>query len=201
MLSHLPKWVATDSYDIEAKAAKGDPTKDEMRLMMQSLLAERFGLKVHWETQDVPLLALTLVKPDKWGPKLRRHEDGPACDSAAGPEVFPNVCDVYAMTMRPDKGNQLGSRNTTLALIAGALSGPGKLGRPVVDRTGIGGRVDFTLEWALETPQTSGPDAVPDLQGTSFVEALREQLGMKLESTRGPLQVLVVDNVERPTEN
>jgi uncharacterized protein (TIGR03435 family) len=117
-----------------------------MRLMVQALLAERFGLTVHYETQEVPLFALTLVKAGKPGPKIRLHSQGPACDAEVGPEVYPPKCDVYMMMRRQDRSNQLGSRNTTMELIAGSLSGPGSLGRPVVDRTGITERVDFTLE-------------------------------------------------------
>jgi uncharacterized protein (TIGR03435 family) len=99
MLARLPKWVDTDRIDIEAKAA-GNPTKDQMRLMMQSLLAERFHLAVHYETQEMPVYALTRIKPGTWGPKLIRHADGPPCDvpgpqnpatgmSDPGADVFP----------------------------------------------------------------------------------------------------------------
>ena len=76
-LGQFPNWVSTDVYEIEARA-EGNPTKDQMRLMMQSLLADRFKLVVHFETQEVPVLALTLVKPGKIGPKLRRHAEGAA---------------------------------------------------------------------------------------------------------------------------
>jgi len=105
MLAHLPKWVATESFEIHARAS-GDPTKDQMRLMMQSLLADRFKLAIHFETQQVPVFALTLVEPGKTGPKLRPHADGPPCDApmppppaqgwpANGPDVFPRECSVY----------------------------------------------------------------------------------------------------------
>ena len=74
MVARLPKWVDTDVIEIEAKAA-GNPTKDQMRLIMQSLLAERLHLAVHYETQDVPIYALTLIKAGTWGPKLIRHAE------------------------------------------------------------------------------------------------------------------------------
>lgn len=81
MLAHLPKWVATDRFVIQAKA-EGKPTKDQMRLMMQSLLADRFKLAVHFETQTVPVLALGLKKSGEIGPRLRPHSQGPSCDTA-----------------------------------------------------------------------------------------------------------------------
>jgi Protein of unknown function (DUF3738) len=80
MLAHLPKWVATDNFEIHAKA-EANPTKDQMRLMMQSLLADRFKLAIHFETQQVPVLALVLEKPGRTGPKLRSHSAGPLATS------------------------------------------------------------------------------------------------------------------------
>src|ERR1022692_34137 len=79
MLAHAPKWVSTDSFEIHA-LANGIPTKDQMRLMLQSLLADRFRLQVHIVTVQVPVLALVLEKPGKTGPKLRPHSEGPPCD-------------------------------------------------------------------------------------------------------------------------
>jgi uncharacterized protein (TIGR03435 family) len=201
MMARLPKWVATDSYRIEAKAPTANPTKDEMRAMMRTLLTERFGLVAHFEAQEVPLFALTLVKPGKHGPAIRPHAEGPPCDVAVGPEVFPNICDVRALEQTADRRNRAGSRNITMDLIAASLSGLGQLGRPVVDRTGIEGRVDYTLEWTPDQPATPAAGPAPELRETSFFDALREQLGMKLEPTRGPLQVLVIDKVDRPSEN
>ena len=196
MMAGQPKWVS-DRYTIEARA-EGDPTKDQFRLMMQSLLAERFQLKVHFETRNVPLLALTLIKPGKMGPKLRPHSEGPACD-AADDTIFPNRCDVYAMEMQQNRSRILGSRNTTMDLLASALAGPGSLTRPVVDRTGLTGRFDFTIEWTPDPPP--GADAQPDPQGPTFIGALHEQLGLKLESTTGDIRVLVIDHADRPSEN
>ena len=78
MLVHLPKWVSTDRFVIQAQA-EGNPTKDQIRLMMQSLLADRFKLAVHFETREVPVLAMVPDRPPILGPRLRHHEDGPAC--------------------------------------------------------------------------------------------------------------------------
>lgn len=80
-LDHLPKWATTEYFDIEAKAPRTDVTKDQMRLMMQSLLADRFKLVVHFEARDVPAMTLVRVNPDKLGPRLRPHSTSPACDT------------------------------------------------------------------------------------------------------------------------
>lgn len=215
LMAHLPNWVATDRFDIQARA-EGNPTKDQMRLMMQSLLAERFQLAVHFETQVVPVLAMVLVKPGKTGPKLRSHSEGVPCEATPatnGPpardppipdsDVFPPVCDVYMMVGKPQAMLKAGSRNTTLALLAGALPGIGRLDHPVVDRTGLTGRFDFTIEWAPDSNRPAPPtaDAPPDVAGPTFMQALRDQLGLKLEPGKAPLPILVVDRVERPSEN
>jgi uncharacterized protein (TIGR03435 family) len=198
---HLPDWVH-DRFDIQAEA-EGKPTKDQMRLMMQSLLTERFQLKVHVETPMTAVLAMVLVKPDKTGPKLRPHSEGVPCEGAPETNVFPPVCDVYMMEMPPNAGARAGSRNTTMELLAGALRGIGRLDRPVVDQTGLSGRFDFSIEFAPDSGAASAPNAgaAADLPGSSFLDALREQLGLKLEATKAPQRVLVVDHVERPSQN
>lgn len=203
MIAQLPKWVADDRFDIQAKAAEGNPTKDQMRLMMQALLADRFHLAVHFETQESPVFALSLIKPGKLGPKLRPHAEGPPCDATPSPDVYPPKCEVTALTIRPGRMAMGGSRNTTMPLLASALPSMGRLARPVIDRTGLSGQFDFLLEWSPEPGSTPPPagEPVPDTQGPSFQEALREQLGLKLESTKAPLRILVIDKVERPSEN
>jgi bla regulator protein BlaR1 len=204
IVAHLPGWVSTDRFTIEAKAESNSPTKDQFRLMMRSLLADRFKLAVHFETQQGSIFALTLAKPGKLGPKLRPHGDGPPCDASAGTDVFPAMCDAYAMETTPDRMHvRNGSRNTTMALFAANLPGISGLSIPVVDQTGLSGRYDFAIEWS---PQPSDPFATilalqPDPEGLTYLDAMRDQLGLKLESAKGPIQVLVIDHVERPSEN
>jgi uncharacterized protein (TIGR03435 family) len=195
----LPAWATNwehDLYAVEARAA-GNATKDQMRLMMQSLLADRFKLAVHFETQVVPVFALTLLKPGKTGPNLRPHSQGPPCpdsyaDRQAGAgEVFPPDCDVAQLLAEGVKF-RLGSRNTTMPLIAEAISPLLFMDKPVVDRTGLSGTFDFTVEYTYE------PDAPP---GTSLLNAVREQLGLKLVTSKAPIRILVIDHVERPSVN
>jgi bla regulator protein BlaR1 len=211
MLARVPKWVDTDLVEIQAKA-EGNPTKDQMRLMMQSLLAERFHLAVHYETREMPVYTLTLVKPGTWGPKLIRHADGPPCDvsgsrdpatglSDPGADVFPPGCEAHATV--PGKNGRIvqGARNTTMAVLAEVLSRVE--GRRMVDQTGITDRIDYRLEWTPESkrPGIADVEVQPDPDPVTFVVALREQLGLKLQSTKAPVQILVVDHIERPSEN
>jgi uncharacterized protein (TIGR03435 family) len=209
ILAHWPKWVNSEQYAIEAKAA-GPANKDQMRLMMQSLLSDRFRLAVHFETQETAVMALKLVKPGKAGPKLLAHSEGPACEDLAAPAQsragdsslpFPERCYVQQLSMNGQK-LRAGSRNTTMDELAGALSGLGRLDRPVVDQTGLSSRIDYEMEWSQEPNAAGPPDATPPPdQGPTFLEALGEQLGLKLESTKAPLRVLVIDHIERPSEN
>jgi bla regulator protein blaR1 len=218
----LPKWATTDMYEIQAKA-EGNPTKDQMRLMMQSLLADRFKLKVHFETREMPVFALVLVKPGQRGPKLIPHDQGPPCpDAYTAPtlgalpkdtDVFPETCDFATMLIQVGGKTRWGSRNSTAAYLASSMSGPGafsgQVDKPVVDRTGLEGKFDFAIEYASDPSQAAfffgppRPDAPPpsDPQGPTFLEALRNQLGLKLVPDKGPVETLVVDHVERPSEN
>jgi bla regulator protein blaR1 len=224
VVAQLPKSVSTDSFEIEARGA-GNPTKDQMRLMMQSLLADRFKLAVHFESREGPVFALTLVRPGQTGPKLRPHAEGPACPDSfemfvpftpipprkAG-DVFPSMCDTSAQLRGTPDGTLVGSRNTTIGLIADDISSYGSLAgevdKPVVDQTGLKGRFDFTLELPprffniFPSQAPTNPDAPPpDPQGPRFLNAVREQLGLRLVPSRGAIRTLVIDHVERPSEN
>ena len=208
----LPGWVTADGFDIQARAS-GNPTKDQMRLMMQSLLADRFNLAVHNETRQVRVYGLLLLKSGKTGPQLQPHPGGESCsttppsasDETTSPTVggiFPTLCGGI-LNMPPSSPGRwrIGARNVGRGVIATALEFP--LGLPVLDRTGLRGNFDFALEW---TPQPDDPlqpnsDFLPDPSGPSLLQALKEQLGLKLESQRGPAEVMVVDHFEHPSEN
>ena len=211
----LPKWVTADRYRIQAKADH-PVTKDQMRLMMQALLADRFGLKLHLESREAPVVVMTLAKPGVLGPRLR-PDSGTACDAPRQP--LPTKSDPRTMsaddipwtcnyTLMPRSGNMIlgGARNTKMELIAeflGSLAGNfGLLDRPVVDQTGLTGRYDFTIEFAQ--PQRTGaePDAAQSAPaGPDLLEAAREQLGLRLKPGKAVLSLPVIDHVERPSEN
>ena len=207
MLTHLPDWAKTKHFEIRARAT-GTPTKDQMRLMMQSLLADRFELMIHFETQVVPVLVMTLATPGKLKPGLRLHVDGPPCDvvasyspgSTVSFDMFP--CNVYMALNKTDQAVLAGARNTTVQLMAAFFSNVGHL-RPIVDRTGLSGKIDFSMEY---TPDKHGDlesvvNAQTELPGTTFLEAIKDQLGLNLKPDKAPLAIPVVDHIEMPSQN
>jgi uncharacterized protein (TIGR03435 family) len=211
MLAHLPKWVSTDRFDIEAKA-EGDPNKDEMRLMLRSLLADRFKLVAHFETHEVPVLALVPDKSGKPGPRLRPHAEGLACDAkwiappdrtspSVAPGGFVPDCGDTVAFDGPNHTVLLGARNITIEQIADYLGSLGMFDRPIVDQTGLSGRFDFSIDWLHERNGPSISDAQLDGEGPTFLDALKEQLGMRLKSTKAQVTVLVIDNVDQPSPN
>jgi bla regulator protein blaR1 len=207
--AHLPKWVASDPYSIEARADTANPTKDQMRLMVQSLLADRFQLAAHFEAREVPAFALKLAKTGKLGPRLVSHSEGPPCDKPGpspgdGLPGFP--CHSLMAFDRPGtKLILMGSRDVTMDVLAGAFSASRDFGRgrTVIDETGLTGRFDFTLELVPERRALAASDSsvpsVPD--GPAPLEALRDQLGLKLEPEKATLPILMIDRVQRPSEN
>jgi bla regulator protein blaR1 len=209
MLRHVPNWVGTESWVVEAKA-EGNPTKDDLRAMMQTLLKERFGLHAHFETETMPVFVMTLEKPGVLGPKLRPHDQGPPCPvqgttfrvpRTADDSVFPPVCDSVMLVER-QKMLLNGERDATMEVLADALADDGELGRPVVNRTGLTGRFDWSIEWT--EPPTGGNGIGEDTNDpnvTTFQEALKDQLGLKLKPGRAPVRTLVIDHVELPSPN
>jgi len=216
--SQLPKWANNNRYDIEARAS-GNPTKDQFRLMMQALLADRFKLAIHYETRQLPVYALVLDKPGKLGPQFRIHPSDAPCstaltpDDAPAPTVaggFPDPCGALTDVQPSAPGrDRAGARNMAMPMMANSLLAMGNYGnsvnldRPILDTTGLKGEFDFVMEWSpqLNGPRPPGATFQPDPTGPTFLEALKEQLGLKLEATKGPVDVLVIDHVEQPSEN
>jgi uncharacterized protein (TIGR03435 family) len=196
----LPGWVYEERFDIEARAP-GSPTKDEMRLMMQSLMAERFQLHTHTERQTQSVFHLMLAKAGKTGPQLQRHPNDGSCTTAPRLQLPPIPCG----SVGPVPGSVAGrgrivANGVTMTRIANFLKNPFTgVDRPVVDRTGLTGAFDMSVEWALAPDPATLPNSPVEDAGPTFLEALREQLGLILKSTKGPVDVLVIDHVERPT--
>lgn len=200
--AQLPDWTRGAHYDIQARV-DGHPGKDELRVMMQALLADRFKLKVHRETRREPVYALELTKV-RPGTGLRVHPaDDPACAKADMPEAMPGTypasCGAAWQTLPKVAGNfRIVARGMTPAMLAASIAGTGNIfDRPVVDATGLTGTYDYDLEFAPET--AIGADAAPT--GAPFSEALRAQLGLKLVPQKGAVEVIVIDHIERPSEN
>ena len=182
-----PSWMNTDRWDIVAKA-EGNPGP-QMMAMLQKLLADRFKLVVHKETRELPIYALTFARPDhSLGPKMQAsttdcQKEMSAAIARGGPP-------------RPNSALLCGIRSLPghFQLNAAAMSNfvrnlTGFAGRSVVDRTGLTGVYDADLTW-------NDSD-----EGPSLFTAMQEQLGLKLEPQRGPVEVLVIDSVERPVED
>jgi len=214
-----PKWMDTDRFDVVAKAP-GDPQPGpsgpppQMFLMIQSLLAERFHLRVHYETRDMPIYALMLARSDgKLGPRITPSATDCAARMAemrarGGPPPPPAPGERPPCGARMFPGNVSAGAMTMTQIVNGLARTPG-LNRTVVDRTGLTGSYDFDLTYTPDQmPQGRGdppPGAPPfpavDPNGPSLFTALQEQLGLKLEPTRAPVNVLVIDNVEPPTDD
>jgi uncharacterized protein (TIGR03435 family) len=208
VITKLPKWALTDHFDVEARAA-GDPTKDQMRLMMQALLADRFKMAIHYDVRQVPVFGFTLASAGATGPQLHAHVDGSPCatptrprNSASDPPPlaifrggfpgFPAVCGGFA----PLGALRAGARNVTMQQIAALLDTVAGLNRPLADQTGLSGTYDFVIEFV---PRRGGPplgDGELDQSPVGFAGAMRQQLGLALAATTGPEDVLVVDHVE-----
>jgi uncharacterized protein (TIGR03435 family) len=199
-----PSWVESDRYDIEAKpesAGDEEPGKpptdrqkqmDEQRKRLQALLEERCKLTTHRETRELPVYALVLAKN---GPKLKE---------SIGKGGKPNSHMMVGM-------GQLTAEQVPLSFLADTLSR--QLGRIVIDRTGLTATYDFELHWTPDQSQSGGfgggPGGAPppnmppppDPNGPSVFTAVQDQLGLKLESQKGPVEFVVVDHVEKPSEN
>lgn len=184
-----PKWIddfSDEKFDISAKGA-GPVTADELMLMLQGLLEDRFKLTYHREARQLPTYALVIAKKGVLGPNLR--------------EPDPDIRQLYPVLGGPGRMTAANATMQDLASSLSRLSG----GRLVQDRTGLAGRFAFTVEYSPDSAILPRPPglALPPLptDGPSLFQALQEQLGLKLESERGPVEIMVIDQVERPSEN
>jgi uncharacterized protein (TIGR03435 family) len=219
--SGAPSWVtgsfdaSPEFFDISARAA-ADTSIDQMRLMMRALLVDRFHLASHYISADAPVFALVLAKPGVTGPDLQPHPPSDTCAApgsdqslaptphpATAPAVMgdlPPVCGVIAHVPSSALGLHYGGRAIPLSLFATSvptMTGLAAMPRPVVDQTGLSGLYDFTLTW-MHDP--SGDDAIAD-NTANFRDALKIQMGLQLKPSHAPISFLIVDHVERPSEN
>jgi uncharacterized protein (TIGR03435 family) len=202
-----PAWVKTDRFDIQAKVDDADVprlskiTMEQRRQMLLPLLADRFGLKFHHETREQAVYALVVAKG---GSKLKE---------SSAPDVTPGEAPPRRMTMIRGRGNIEG-QGSSIENLTHVLSD--QLGRTIVDKTGLNGTYDYTLNWTPDDAPPlgggpgggagSGPPGAdnappPDAGGPSLFTAIQEQLGLKLESQKGPVDVVVIDHVEAPSAN
>ncbi len=185
-----PPWTESEKYDMAGKPdVPGQPNVDQMKLMIQKLLADRFQLKFHFEKRDMPAYAVRIAKT---GAKIIRSQDDP--------KGLPGF-----YFGRAAAGTTLTFRNSPMSQVTAVLQNI--MDKPVVDQSGLTEKYDFTLTFTLDpaqavrlggapTPAADNPDAAPDV-----FAAFEQQLGLKLESAKAPVDVMVIDKVERPSEN
>jgi uncharacterized protein (TIGR03435 family) len=210
-----PSWITSDAFDIVAKM-EGDPAPsppgsgpDPIQLAMRGLLADRFRLKAHRETREMDIYALVMAKTGGApGPNLKPSAADCAAQAAAarrgGPPPGPPGPPVPGSPFCGIFGGPGRLRFGGLPATAFAQAFSGQSGRMVIDRTGLTGSWDFELTFAVEGRggPGGGPDApAADPNAPSFFTAVQEQLGLKLESTKGPVEVLVIDAIEKPVED
>jgi uncharacterized protein (TIGR03435 family) len=187
VISGVPAWADSDHFDIVALTpGETRPSQPQQMAMLRTLLVDRFGLRFHREEKEFSIYVLEVAKG---GPKLK--------DSAAPASDPPQL----VSTVYPDHVH-MPARNATMAdftyLLQRAL-----LDRPVVDRTGLSGRYDFDLDWAGDETQFGGelPVAPADAQAPPFFTAIEQQIGLRLEATRGNVDAFVIDRAGQPTAN
>ena len=192
-----PAWTRHERFDIVARYPEGSKP-EQRRLMLQRLLAERFQLRTHSEQRRIQGYELRRARPNgSLGPRLLPSSmDCDAYAASGGQRAFgPNETVVCAATIDPDR---LRGGSRPLSLLASMLSRT--LHSPVADATGLIGSFDFVVEWAPDLTATPGAQ-IPTGDKPSLFTALQEQLGLKLEGVRTPVQVLVIDRIERPSDN
>ena len=179
-----PAWKSTDRFDIVIKPdTPGQPNGRQIRRLIQKVLTERFQLVFHTEKREMSVYAITQ-------PQGTAHKMTAAAPGSNLP------------TLRYPRAGQLPARNATMTELAQSLQ-TAVMDRPVINLTKIEGRFDFTLDWMPDETQfaTFGTPNVPDTGKPNIYEAFREQLGLRLEATRAPADIIVIDKVEKPSEN
>jgi uncharacterized protein (TIGR03435 family) len=192
-----PDWISTERFDIEAKAESGaippagTPAAARAEIqanMMQSLLEDRFQLRSHHESRELPIFTLVLAKD---GPKLQ-----PTVEGRPGPG---GLTAGSGRTNGNSAGIEMSGSGITMDRLINMLAA--QAGRPIINKTNLTGTYDFSLKFAPVANTATSRDSAAEPTGPSLFTALQEQLGLKLESSKGPVEVLVIDSVSKPTEN
>jgi uncharacterized protein (TIGR03435 family) len=202
MWEHLPQWTRDEYYAVEARA-DGDPSREDVRQMVRSLLEDRFKLTVHSGTRDGQVNELTVVKP---GVGLKPHVEGAPCELTLPPtptpsayppyKDFPVRCGVFDRELGKYK-RRIEMVDVTMQQIADTLSSHSTLS--VVDSTGLTGHYDAILDYG---PEILPPDADPDAEvGSPVSVAMEKQLGLKLVKKSATVEFFVIDHIEKPSEN
>lgn len=202
-----PDWIRRERFDVRVRA-NAAVTRDQTRVMLQTMLAERFRLRARRETRELPTFELVRSRSDGApGPRLRPAKDGECADRGPQP-VGVRPGDPPSCGLLPAGFGRMSGRRVPLSLLTTQLSS--MMGRVVVDRTRLTGMFDIDLEWqpgeaqvaavaVLTPPGGTPPTFDPNRPG--ITTALEDQLGLRLQSATGPVEVVVVESIERPTAN
>jgi uncharacterized protein (TIGR03435 family) len=192
----IPDWLKSDHYDFTAKVAPSDVaayqklSDSERTRMFHAIFEDRMKLKDHRETRELPVYELVVAKS-----KLKEAKPG---DTYTGgpqlPSGQPTVLEISLQSSSAGE-NRIISQRASIAQLLQQLSIQPEISRRIVDKTGLTGKYDFTLHWTSASSDQESAD------GPSIFTALQEQLGLKLEPTKGPVEVLVIDHIERPSQN
>jgi uncharacterized protein (TIGR03435 family) len=199
-----PSWIDEARFDITARTPAGSRV-EQVPDMLRALLADRFQLAAHNETRETSVYALVRARTDgQLGPQLTRSsldcsKPGAFRSGAGGPGAAAAIETPQCGTISNVDGNGAVMRGGGRSMADLAVSLTGRVNRDVIDRTGLGGTYDFVLRWTPENFQNPAGNAGPSRDGTLIFTALQEQLGLKLEAQRGPVEFLIIDRVERPT--
>jgi uncharacterized protein (TIGR03435 family) len=219
MARSLPDWVFTDRFDIEGRSENHSPTKDQMRLMLQSVLEDRFKLVGHMEIRQLPAFGVVLAEPGKTGPQLKQHSADSPCpatnsvSSAASAPVetilrtWPPNCGHIRFSGIPG-GIRLAGRNVRMGELVDGLTesedGYGVGGRVFVDQTGLSGTFDFVMDFAEESePLANGDGSTIRAEDRlpTLMEAVTDDLGLKFIKKTAAVDCFVVVRVEHPSAN
>jgi uncharacterized protein (TIGR03435 family) len=206
----MPDWFTTERFDVTAKAPAGlsmEPFAEVRSQLLRSLLEDRFKLKARLVTKEMPAMVITLARDDgRLGPQFRKSavDCGAAIAAARGRGAGPVGPREPVCALGGGSGGPICGRAVTMAQITLGLSGVYQ--RPVVDMTGLDGRFDFDLSFTPDNPGGPGVAfgstcAAQRGDRPAFSTALQEQLGLRIRAGRAPVEVLVIDSVERPAEN
>jgi uncharacterized protein (TIGR03435 family) len=198
-VANQPDWLTSERYDIRGKAPDGVEVFPNMAPLLRSLLQDRFGFQAHTEQRDLTTYDLVMARSGgRLGPKISRADfDCGARATATPPKAGPSGDPVCTITFGPGR---ILVRGFSIGRFAGGLVG--QVQRMVVDKTGLTGAWNFELLYTPDQPvRLNGAIVPPNPDAPSLFTAVQEQLGLKLESSRGPVDVLVIDRVNRPTED
>jgi uncharacterized protein (TIGR03435 family) len=204
-----PDWVRTRIYTVTFRA-EGEPTPEQVREMMRTMLAERFGLQEHEFTREGTVNRLVMSKPGVLGPNIKPHPEGATCSTQEGASVgnapdasTPQVAHCgFTYYYLPGMVLHVGITGTTIADAARSLAGMGVGGletRPIVDATGLTGKYDLTLEFRPDSGRSLIDSGADDGNVLTLIPALKEQLGMRVETGLGPVRMVMIDHLSEPT--